>query len=484
MDLHGVGTDHPSEVALLRPAEAATGGGASIEEGVPPTGAEARVESDAASTSPTDGRAVGAGAHADLGRQLSLAQLSERAGLGAEALEGVLDALDGDGAAAMSLMRAQLTTLERQRSEADQPAPETGPEPEPAPELAGTTEETVHVVAQPLSAEQSTVVPVPVWIPESIELVSFSRQQNELGDDAKSKTLAAAGGAMVGAMLLGGPVGLAVGAIGAGIAANQSLPTTHIEFTLSVTCRGMHLDRQIRWSEAEELAKALKAISDRLVSTLSVANPDAANTSLAGRFLEVSQRLPTKIIPLDDRLDAQLDPRVAKRRVQLAAFLASVCELWREVSTSHGPRSSHARVFINFFKLPGANEHSAEISYASEQLAVQPQVGAEYGDWRVSRGVLVAMATPVAPPALPAMPVEPLRDIDATHEVLRAAVVKAGPSRESSLVSTLVRGDAIKVLESREIDGVTRLRFFDLRIGSEGWVSTVSSSGNILLQPL
>jgi hypothetical protein len=43
---------------------------------------------------------------------------------------------------------------------------------------------------------------------------------------------------------------------------------------------------------------------------------------------------------------------------------------------------------------------------------------------------------------------------DATHQVVHAAVVKATASRDSTAVSTLVCGDAIKVLESREVDGV------------------------------
>ena len=61
-----------------------------------------------------------------------------------------------------------------------------------------------------------------------------------------------------------------------------------------------------------------------------------------------------------------------------------------------------------------------------------------------------------------------------TLRVLRSAVVRATHDRDSTKVGKLPAGATVHVLERR----ANRVR------GRDGWLSVVSATGNVLLQPV
>jgi hypothetical protein len=215
----------------------------------------------------------------------------------------------------------------------------------------------------------ATAAPTAMWFPELIEVVSYTRQE---GGGTGVVRKSAIGGAISGA-LVGNIPGAIIGGVAAAVAANAATPGTHVEFTMVVTIQGMRLERRTRWSACEALAVAMK-------------DHDLPEVKAAAALL------PAKYWAISDGPGE--DARIQKRAAQLGAFFGSLCEAWRNICAVHGPASPHARLFSQFFELPGhAAGQNAMLTQAP--FVTQPAVGTDFGDWRVSGGMLVAMAEPV-----------------------------------------------------------------------------------------
>ena len=217
----------------------------------------------------------------------------------------------------------------------------------------------------------ATAAPTAMWLPEQITIVSYTREPGG-GQGAVRKSAVA--GAVAGAVG-GGPVGAVVGGVAAAVAANASTPNSHIEYKMVVTIQGMQLERTTRWSACERLCAKMK--EHQLPEVKAVA-----------------AQLPAKYWAIPDRPEVSDNERIQKRAAQLGVFFSEVCGVWRHICTTYGPSSPHANVFNRFFELPG---HAAGQDAMLNQtpFVTQPAVGTDYGDWRVSGGVLVAMAQPV-----------------------------------------------------------------------------------------
>jgi hypothetical protein len=219
----------------------------------------------------------------------------------------------------------------------------------------------------------ASAAPQAVWFPERIEVASFARQAGGSAHGAVKKAML--GGAVAGAAV-GGFVGAAVGGIAAGVASSAATPGTHVEYTLAVTIQGIQMQRQTRWSAAEALVAKMKEHALPEVKA-------------------VAEQLPVKFFTLADVGSPEVDARIQKRAAQLGSFMAALCDCWRQICWQHGPTSPHGKLFADFFELPGTSQ---------APFAAQPEVGAEFGDWRVSGGMLLAMAVPVQADATPAAP--------------------------------------------------------------------------------
>jgi hypothetical protein len=217
----------------------------------------------------------------------------------------------------------------------------------------------------------ASAAPQAVWFPERIEVMSFARQDGGSGGGAVKKAML--GGAVAG-VAFGGIVGAAVGGVVAGVASSAFTPSTHVEYTLAVTIQGIQMQRQTRWSAAEALVAKMKEHALPEVKA-------------------VAEQLPVKFFTLADEGSPEVDARIQKRAAQLGSFMGALCDCWRQICWQHGPTSPHGQLFARFFELPGASQ---------APFAAQPEVGAEFGDWRVSGGVLLAMAVPVQADATPA----------------------------------------------------------------------------------
>ena len=205
----------------------------------------------------------------------------------------------------------------------------------------------------------ATAAPTAMWIPEQINVVSYARQPGG-GETAKKKS--AVGGAIAGG-IAGGIPGAIIGGVAAAVAATAAAPTTHVEYKLVITIQGMQLERDTRWSACETLCR-------------NMAEHELSEVRGLGA------RLPTKFRTLSDTED---DDRIQKRAAQLAEFFGGVCLLWRRICETSGPASPHARVFNDFFQLPG---HAAgqDVMLNHSPFVTQPAVGTDFGDWRVSGG--------------------------------------------------------------------------------------------------
>lgn len=247
----------------------------------------------------------------------------------------------------------------------------------------------------------ATAAPQAMWFPERIDVVSYAREDGGGGGAVKK---AMVGGAVAG-VAFGGFVGAAVGSIAAGVASSVASPNTHVEYTLAVTIQGIQMQRQTRWSAAEALVAKMKMH----------ALPEVKS---------VAEQLPVKFFTLADVGGPEVDARIQKRAAQLGAFFGALCDCWRQICAVHGPTSAHAKLFSDFFELPFAGQDAL---LSQTPFAAQPEVGAEFGDWRVSGGVLLAMATPVQVEETPAPAPAPATAPPAFAPAVAPAVMDAPP---------------------------------------------------------
>jgi hypothetical protein len=126
--------------------------------------------------------------------------------------------------------------------------------------------------------------------PESIEVVGVSRHQTLPSSGAETARGVAGVAGLVGGGMVGGPIGAVVGAVSAVLAASEATPNTYVAFMVAVVVQGMRLERTVRWSEAEELATAMKKVS--------IHSQGDMRRPLALQFLKVAEQLPTKFIPI------------------------------------------------------------------------------------------------------------------------------------------------------------------------------------------
>ena len=238
------------------------------------------------------------------------------------------------------------------------------------------------------------------WFPQRVEVVGH--QIVEGSANRKGVGATALGGA-VGGGIVGGPVGALAGAVAGSIVAKTS---THIEYTLQVTVsaavpfasscdgsdaaaqiQGMQLVRQTRWSKVEALVARMKERARQ--------HPVPESAQMEA----LAATLPTKFKTLDPTSSGASE-RIGKRMTQLGEFLAGVLSLWqliREMAAAAGGDVGYLcteKIFQDFFEL-GPGDGAPAGSDPASPFSTAPAVGTDFGDWRVSGGVLLVQALPV-----------------------------------------------------------------------------------------
>ena len=221
------------------------------------------------------------------------------------------------------------------------------------------------------------------WFPQRVEVVGH--QIVEGSANRKGVGATALGGA-VGGGIVGGPVGALAGAVAGSIVAKTS---THIEYTLQVTIQGMQLVRQTRWSKVEALVARMKERARQ--------HPVPESAQMEA----LAATLPTKFKTLDPTSSGASE-RIGKRMTQLGEFLAGVLSLWqliRQMAAAAGGDVGYLcteKIFQDFFELgPGDGAPAGAGSDPASPFSTAPAVGTDFGDWRVSGGVLLVQALPV-----------------------------------------------------------------------------------------
>ena len=219
------------------------------------------------------------------------------------------------------------------------------------------------------------------WFPQRVEVVGH--QIVEGSANRKGVGATALGGA-VGGGIVGGPVGALAGAVAGSIVAKTS---THIEYTLQVTIQGMQLVRQTRWSKVEALVARMKERARQ--------HPVPESAQMEA----LAATLPTKFKTLDPTSSGASE-RIGKRMTQLGEFLAGVLSLWQLIrEMAAGGDVGYLcteKIFQDFFELgPGDGAPAGAGSDPASPFSTAPAVGTDFGDWRVSGGVLLVQALPV-----------------------------------------------------------------------------------------
>ena len=238
------------------------------------------------------------------------------------------------------------------------------------------------------------------WFPQRVEVVGH--QIVEGSANRKGVGATALGGA-VGGGIVGGPVGALAGAVAGSIVAKTS---THIEYTLQVTVsaaapvassceasdaaaqiQGMQLVRQTRWSKVEALVARMKERARQ--------HPVPESAQMEA----LAATLPTKFKTLDPTSSGASE-RIGKRMTQLGEFLAGVLSLWQLIrQMAAGGDVGYLcteKIFQDFFELgPGDGAPAGAGSDPASPFSTAPAVGTDFGDWRVSGGVLLVQALPV-----------------------------------------------------------------------------------------
>ena len=219
------------------------------------------------------------------------------------------------------------------------------------------------------------------WFPQRVEVVGH--QIVEGSANRKGVGATALGGA-VGGGIVGGPVGALAGAVAGSIVAKTS---THIEYTLQVTIQGMQLVRQTRWSKVEALVARMKERARQ--------HPVPESAQMEA----LAATLPTKFKTLDPTSSGASE-RIGKRMTQLGEFLAGVLSLWQLIrQMAAGGDVGYLcteKIFQDFFELgPGDGAPAGAGSDPASPFSTAPAVGTDFGDWRVSGGVLLVQALPV-----------------------------------------------------------------------------------------
>ena len=217
------------------------------------------------------------------------------------------------------------------------------------------------------------------WFPQRVEVVGH--QIVEGSANRKGVGATALGGA-VGGGIVGGPVGALAGAVAGSIVAKTS---THIEYTLQVTIQGMQLVRQTRWSKVEALVARMKERARQ--------HPVPESAQMEA----LAATLPTKFKTLDPTSSGASE-RIGKRMTQLGEFLAGVLSLWQLIrQMAAGGDVGYLcteKIFQDFFEL-GPGDGAPAGSDPASPFSTAPAVGTDFGDWRVSGGVLLVQALPV-----------------------------------------------------------------------------------------
>ena len=217
------------------------------------------------------------------------------------------------------------------------------------------------------------------WFPQRVEVVGH--QIVEGSANRKGVGATALGGA-VGGGIVGGPVGALAGAVAGSIVAKTS---THIEYTLQVTIQGMQLVRQTRWSKVEALVARMKERARQ--------HPVPESAQMEA----LAATLPTKFKTLDPTSSGASE-RIGKRMTQLGEFLAGVMSLWQLIrEMAAGGDVGYLcteKIFQDFFEL-GPGDGAPAGSDPASPFSTAPAVGTDFGDWRVSGGVLLVQALPV-----------------------------------------------------------------------------------------
>ena len=217
------------------------------------------------------------------------------------------------------------------------------------------------------------------WFPQRVEVVGH--QIVEGSANRKGVGATALGGA-VGGGIVGGPVGALAGAVAGSIVAKTS---THIEYTLQVTIQGMQLVRQTRWSKVEALVARMKERARQ--------HPVPESAQMEA----LAATLPTKFKTLDPTSSGASE-RIGKRMTQLGEFLAGVLSLWQLIrEMAAGGDVGYLcteKIFQDFFEL-GPGDGAPAGSDPASPFSTAPAVGTDFGDWRVSGGVLLVQALPV-----------------------------------------------------------------------------------------
>jgi len=219
------------------------------------------------------------------------------------------------------------------------------------------------------------------WFPQRVEVVGH--QIVEGSANRKGVGATALGGA-VGGGIVGGPVGALAGAVAGSIVAKTS---THIEYTLQVTIQGMQLVRQTRWSKVEALVARMQERARQ--------HPVPESAQMEA----LAATLPTKFKTLDPTSSGASE-RIGKRMTQLGEFLAGVLSLWQLIrEMAAGGDVGYLcteKIFQDFFELgPGDGAPAGAGSDPASPFSTAPAVGTDFGDWRVSGGVLLVQALPV-----------------------------------------------------------------------------------------